>query len=162
MITRLLTNLRSTVRMMLCAALLLLVSAPAHAQRFTDNLDRGLVAVPTGSTSGSTSNFISWRRLPLEYFGVTYNLYKNGSLLASGLSVPSYSDNSGAPPTTSYSVAAVVNGVEQEKCTAVTPWTQYVYKYTVRCATGYIDVPLAKVYDRNRTDVTDHYEPNDA
>ncbi len=31
-----------------------------------------------------------------------------------------------------------------------------------RCPTGYIDIPLKKVYDRNGNDVTDHYEPNDA
>lgn len=53
------------------------------AQRFTDNLDRGLVAVPTGSTSGSTSNLVSWRRLAEEYYNVTYNLYKNGTRVVS-------------------------------------------------------------------------------
>lgn len=150
------------MRMLLCASLLLWMSTPATAQRVTDNLDRGLVAVPTGSTDGSTTNYVSWRRLAHEYFGVTYNLYKNGTLLASGLTVPGYSDNSSAPVTTSYQVAAVVNGVEQEKCAAITPWTQYVYKYTVRCATGYIDVPLATVYDRDGNDVTANYSPNDA
>ena len=64
--TRLLTNLRSSMRMLLCASLLLWMSTPASAQRFTDNLDRGLVAVPTGSTDGSTTNYVSWRRLAHE------------------------------------------------------------------------------------------------
>ena len=159
---RLLTDLRSSARVLLCASLFMWTCIPASAQRVTDNLDRGLVAVPTGSTDGSTTNYVSWRRLAHEYFGVTYNLYKNGTLLASGLTVPGYSDNNSAPVTTSYQVAAVVNGVEQEKCAAVTPWTQYVYKYNVRCATGYIDVPLATVYDRNGNDVTANYSPNDA
>ena len=38
------------------------------AQRFTDNLDRGLVAVNTGG-----SVFLSWRVQADEYHGVTYN-----------------------------------------------------------------------------------------
>ena len=59
-----------------------------QAQRMTDRLGRGLVAVPTGSSGNSTTNMVTWRRLAEEYFGVTYNLYKNGSLLASGLTVP--------------------------------------------------------------------------
>ena len=33
------------------------------AQRHTDMLDRGLVAIPTGNTSGSKTNLVTWRRL---------------------------------------------------------------------------------------------------
>lgn len=132
------------------------------AQRFTDNLDRGLVAVPTGSTSGSTSNLVSWRRLAEEYYNVTYNLYKNGTRVASNLKTTTYDDTKNATPTTQYQVAAVVNGVEQDMCAAVTPWRQYVYKLVQRCPTGYLDIDLAAVYDRDGNDVTSHYEPNDA
>ena len=150
-------------RHVLFAVILLFgVHTTLMAQRFTDNLDRGLVAVPTGSTDGSTTNFVSWRRLAHEYQGVTYNLYKNGTKVASGLTTTSYDDNSSGLPTTSYQVAAVVNGVEQAKSTAVTPWNQYVYSLVQRCATGYIDIALATVYDRDGADVTAHYEPNDA
>ncbi len=132
------------------------------AQRQTDRLDRGLVVIPTGSTSGSSTNVITWRRLGEEYYGVTYNLYKDGALLASGLTTPCYADNNRGYTTTQYQVAAVKDGVEQTKCAAVTAWTQYVYKLTERCATGYIDLVLANVYDRNGNDVTANYEPNDA
>ena len=131
-------------------------------QRMTDRLDRGLVVVPTGSTSGSTTNMITWRRLAEEYYDVTYNLYKDGSLLVSGLTVPCYADNNRGYPTTQYQVAAVVNGTEQTKCTAMTAWTQYVYKLTERCPSGYLDVVLGQVMDRNGSDVTAHYLPNDA
>ena len=132
------------------------------AQRFTDQLGRGLVVVPTGSTSGSTTNFVSWRRLANEYYDVTYNLYKDGNLLASGLTKTSYDDNKKGYPSTNYQVAAVMRGVEQAKCSAVTAWAQYVVKTTERCPTGYLDITLAPVYDRNGNDVSDHYEPNDA
>ena len=145
--------------------ILLLALAECHwaqAQRFTDYLDRGLVAVPTSSTNGSTTNFISWRRLADEYYDVTYNLYKDGTLLAQGMTTTSYDDNSNGLPDTEYHVAAVVRGVEQEKCAAVKPWAQYFYNYTVPCPTGFLDIALAPVYDRNGTDVTANYEANDA
>lgn len=139
------------------------MSMAVMAQRFTDCLDRGLVAVPDGSTSGSTSNMVTWRRLTTEQYGVTYNLYKNGSKVASNLTTTCYSDSKSAPSTTRYQVAAVVNGVEQTPCAAVTPWKQYVYKLgDTRTATAYLDIDLAPVYDRDGQDVTSHYEPNDA
>ncbi len=150
-------------RAILCLLLAVAGCQWAAAQRYTDVLDRGLVALPTGSTSGSTSNFVSWRRLADEYYDVTYNLYKNGTLLASGLTTTSYDDWNRGLPTTTYAVAAVVGGVEQERCAAVTPWTQYVYKSgNERYPTGFLDIALAAVYDRNGNDVTTHYEPNDA
>ena len=141
--------------------MLVMFASCAFAQRHADALGRGLVVVPTGSTSGSTTNFVSWRRLGTEYYDVTYNLYKNGTKIASNLTTTSY-DDSNATTSTQYQVAAVVRGVEQTKCAAVTAWTEYVYKLNIRCATGYIDVPLATVYDRNGNDVTGHYSPNDA
>lgn len=143
----------------LMAAFCLTISA----QRFTDRLGRGLVAVPTGAAGNSKTNLVTWRRLAEEYYGVTYNLYKNGSRIATGLTTTCYADNNNGFPTTTYQVAAVVNGVEQTKCTAMTAWAQYVYKYNdIRCPTGYLDIALATVYDRNGNDVTANYEPNDA
>lgn len=140
-----------------------LMSSAVIAQRHTDKLDRGLVAIPTGSTSGSTTNLVTWRRLSNEYYDVKYNLYKNGKEVASNLTTTCYADNSNGLPTTTYQVAAVVNGAVQEKCGAVTAWTQYVYKNgNNRYATAYLDIPLATVYDRDGNDVTSHYEPNDA
>ena len=149
-------------RLHILAFMLTMFACSMFAQRHMDNLGRGLVVVPTGSTSGSKSNFVSWRRLGTEYYDVTYNLYKNGTKIASNLTTTSYDDNNNGLPSTSYQVAAVVRGVEQAKCNAVTAWSQYVYKLNIRCATGYIDIPLASVYDRNGNDVTSHYSPNDA
>lgn len=143
--------------------MVLAFSQTSMAQRFTDNLDRGLVAVPTGSAGNSSSNLVSWRRLANEYYNVTYNLYKNGSRVASNLTTTTYADASSATSTTRYQVAAVVNGVEQTQSTAVTPWTQYVYKIgDNRYPTAYLDIDLATVYDRTGADVTANYQPNDA
>lgn len=150
-------------KLLMMLVMVLAFSQTSMAQRFTDNLDRGLVAVPTGSAGNSSSNLVSWRRLANEYYNVTYNLYKNGSRVASNLTTTTYADASSATSTTRYQVAAVVNGVEQTQSTAVTPWTQYVYKIgDNRYPTAYLDIDLATVYDRTGADVTANYQPNDA
>ncbi len=148
-------------KLLLTICLLAAFTLTASAQRFTDKLDRGLVAVPTGSSGNSNSNFVSWRRLADEYYGVKYNVYKDGALVASNLETTNYSGSGSS--TSYYQVAAVVNGVEQKKCAGVTPWYQNVLT-TVRGRTvgGYITIPLANVYDRDGVDVTANYEPNDA
>lgn len=115
-----------------------------QAQRVTDKLDRGLVAVPA-----SSGNLVSWRIFAEEYYGVTYNLYANGSLLKSGLTASDFNHTSGSS-TTKYQVAAVVKGVEQEKSAEVTRWNN-----------GYLQFPVAKVQDRNGNDVTSQYIIND-
>lgn len=123
---------------------------PLCAQRHTDRLDRGLVAVPANVNGGSGSgNFVSWKIFGEEYYDVTYNLYANGNLLKAGLTVGCYS-HSGGSATTKYQVAAVVNGVEQEKCAEVTRWNN-----------GYKDVSVAAVTDRAGAVVTAMYELND-
>ncbi len=98
---------------------LLLSSLTVMAQRTTDVLDRGLVVVPAQSGGG---NFVSWRIQSDEYYDVTYNVYSNGTLIAKDLKTSNYSDKSGSASTT-YQIAAVVRGVEKEKCTAVQRWS---------------------------------------
>ena len=160
---RLLTNLRSMIRMSLCAGLLLFVSTPINAQRFTDNLDRGLVAVKRAADGNSIGTFISWRRLPQEYFDVTYNLYYNGTLLAENLKVTNYSHAHKIASTDSYQVAAVVKGVEQEKCEAFTVWSGWdKYENGERRTGGSLDITLSPVYSRGGVDMTSTYSPNDA
>lgn len=138
----------------LCVATLLFCIG-ASAQRKMDNLGRGLVVVPTGSST----NFVSWRRLGTEYYDVTYNLYKDGTQIASNLTKTSYNDTNNGLTSSEYQVAAVVKGTEQLRSTVVTAWNQYISNSN---AAGYIDLPLAKVYDRIGNDVSSHYEPNDA
>lgn len=131
-------------------ALLLGVAQPTLAQRKTDVLDRGLVAIPANTNGGGSSgNFISWRIFAEEYYGVTYNLYANGTLLKDKLKVSNYTHSSGTA-STKYQVAAVVNGVEQELSPEVTRWNN-----------GYLDIPVAAVTDRNGAIVTSQYILND-
>ncbi|MBR1800305.1 MAG: autotransporter-associated beta strand repeat-containing protein [Bacteroidaceae bacterium] len=106
---------------------LLGLTAPAMAQRKVDQLDRGLIAMKM-----STGVFLSWRILGEEYYDVQYNVYRDGTKLnATPLSVSNYRDASGTVSST-YTVKAVVRGVEQEASKTVQPW-----------ATTYKEIALA-------------------
>lgn len=113
--------------------------AHISAQRMTDPLDRGLVAVKTNS-----GVFVSWRVQADEYFDVTYNLYRDGTLVnAEPLSVSNYSDANGTASST-YTVRAVVNGVEQSACDAVSVWST-----TDGNSNTYLSIQMQDVVDRN-------------
>ncbi len=56
-------------RLLLLSILLAAFAVLGFAQRTTDILDRGLVAVPSGSGS-----FVSWRIFGEEYYDTEYNL----------------------------------------------------------------------------------------
>ena len=156
MMKRLLTDLRRSARVLLCVSLFMWTCVPASAQRVTDNLDRGLVAVNMG---GST--FLSWRILADEYFGVTYNVYRGETKIAEGLTVSNYTDSGTG---TNYTVKAVVNGVEKAQSASVSSlWPVSAKGNPVDMyLSGRIDLNLATVYDRNGNDVTANYSPNDA
>ena len=128
-----------------------------QAQRPTDRIGRGLVAVKTDA-----GVFLSWRILGEEYYDVTYNVYCNGAKLnETPLRVSNYVHNGGSF-TNNYTVSAVVRGVEQAQCSPVKAWTNYKYKLNITCETGYFDIPLARVYNNRGEDVTEYYIANDA
>jgi len=104
----------------LLSFLLVAASMPlAQAQRFTDHLDRGLIALP----AQGGGNLVSWRLLAEEYYDVTYNVYRDGTSIATGLAVSNFRDASGTESST-YTVSAVVDGVEQPQCAAVQAWNK--------------------------------------
>ena len=130
---------------------LLLSAATASAQRFTDKLDRGLIAIPANTNGGSSSgNLVSWRIFGEEYYDTEYNLYRNGTKVnTTPLKLSTYLDTSGNA-TSKYQVAAVVNGQEQQLSEPVTSWSS-----------GYYEFPVADVVDRNGTTCTSNYIIND-
>lgn len=109
-------------------------SDTVHTRRM-EKLDRGLVAVKSGS-----GVFLSWRLFDSEdtRYGsaesnVSFNIYRNGSKIAAVSDTTNYTDTTVG---TSYSVAPVVNGVEGEKCEAVSVLNN-----------NYLDIPLTKPAD---------------
>ena len=98
--------------------LLCLIAGHSVAQRRTDKLDRGLIAMKV--TDGV---YLSWRITGEEYYDTEYNVYRDGTKLnASPLSVSNFTDKAGTTAST-YTVRAVIGGEEQEACTAVSPWS---------------------------------------
>lgn len=131
----------------LITAMLMTAAMSMSAQRHTDKLDRGLVAVP-GASSG---NFVSWRIFAEEYYDTEYNLYRNGvKINDTPLKVSNFVD-AGGGQTSSYQVEAIVRGVAQEKCPAVKRW-----------ANQYLEFPVATVLSRDGSDVTANYDINEA
>ena len=131
-------------RLFVSLTAIMLMCVGISAQRTTDKLDRGLVAVPSGSGS-----FVSWRIFGEEYYDTEYNLYRNGTKIAGPLSVSNYVD-SGGKAGSKYQVAAVVRGQEQEKCAEV-----------ARLSQQYIQFAVGKLYSRRGTDITASYNIND-
>ena len=128
-------------KLLATSALALLVSMGANAQRFTDKLDRGLVAVKT--TKGV---YCSWRIQADEYYDVKYNLYRDGTKVnAEPLDVSNFTDTSGSE-SSQYTVKAVLNGVEQQASKAAA-----VFK------SNYKEIKIKHDASLKAT-----YEPNDA
>ena len=103
----------------------------ASAQMQLEQLDRGVVAV----SMGGTKVFVSWRWLGTED-DITFNIYRNGTKInATPLTVCNYTDNAGST-TASYTVTAIVNGVEQTASSSVRPWAQQYLKVPISAPPG--------------------------
>ena len=109
--------------LMTVAALLSFVSV--SAQRMTDLLDRGLVAVKTAD-----GVYCSWRIFGEEYYDVNYNIYRDGTKLnAEPLAVSNFVDTGGTAGST-YTVSAIVRGQEQSRSKSVSVWEQSYLEIT--------------------------------
>ena len=120
------------MKKLLLLTMLTLTVVGIKAQRYTDKVDRGLVAVPC-----SGGYLVSWRLLGEEYYDVKYNLYRNGTKIASDLTKTNFVDGGGSASST-YQVEAVVRGVPQLKSKAVQAWAEQ-----------YWAVPVQPVVNRN-------------
>ncbi len=105
-------------------AILVITTLSISAQRMTDQLDRGLVAIKT--TNGI---YCSWRINAEEYYDVKYNLYRDGVKVAENLSVSNYVDAAGTE-SSKYTVKAVVRGTEQAASQEATVWSQSYLEIT--------------------------------
>ena len=89
----------------------------SFAQRQTDHLDRGLIAM---KVSGGV--YLSWRINAEEYYDVTYHVFRDGvQLTTAPLDVSNYTDKGGTTSST-YTIVPVVRGQQQEPCKSVGVW----------------------------------------
>lgn len=102
-----------------------LIDARPDIQRRVEDMGRGLVAVST-----ENGVFVSWRWKGTESVSVKYNLYKNGKKLnGEPMSLTNYTDIDGTK-SDKYSVSAVADGAEGERCEEVSVWD------------GYLEIPI--------------------
>ncbi len=101
-----------------------------------EDLDRGLVAVRSNN-----GNYVGWRMLGYEYnrdnpSAVSYNLYRDGALIANVTDSTNYFD-AGAAATAAYSVSVIQDGTECEQSGSVTAWEQNYLRVPLRPISGY-------------------------
>ena len=127
---------------------LILLSAPqSKAQTYVERLSRGVVAVP----AAEKGNFVSWRFLSTDKPGTTFNLMRDGDVIASGLAnVTNFTDINGTKDSR-YAIQTLVNGTVQETSDEIQAWAQ-----------PYLSVPLIRPLDQTMPDgKTCTYTPND-
>ncbi len=112
------------------------------SDRPMESLNRGLVVQALNG-----GNYLSWRLMvdEDEVYGtaqnnVPFNIYKNGTFLATETYSTNYIDPNGTSSDT-YQVAPIVNGVEGEKSDSVAPFA---------IGSNYFDIPV----DRPKTTLT--------
>lgn len=132
-------------KIVLLLVLFVITTMTGLAQRFTDKLDRGLVAAKVAK-----GVYLSWRIQADEYYDVTYNIYRDGQKLNdTPLTTSNFTDKTGTISSV-YTVRPVVRGVEGEASKKITPW-----------ATNYKELTLSTILSEDGTDVTADFEPND-
>ena len=100
---------------------ILLTSGSINAQRYMENLGRGVVAV----YQGGGKVYVGWRMLGTDPDDIAFNLYRNDTKVNSQpiTNSTNYVDNNGNISAI-YHVCAVINGQEQEPSEAVETWGQ--------------------------------------
>ena len=128
-------------------SLILLCAPQSKAQTYVERLSRGVVAVP----AAEKGNFVSWRFLSTDKPGTTFNLMRDGEVIASGLAnVTNFTDINGTKDSR-YAVQTLVNGTVQETSDEIQAWAQ-----------PYLSVPLIRPLDQTMPDgKTCTYTPND-
>jgi|GEM_PF-1457899 len=128
-------------------AALMFQACPVHAARLMENLDPGVVAVKiTGGV------YVGWRMLGTEPASISFNVYRGGVKVNSSPITAStnYIDSAGTTSST-YSVSAIIDGVEQAQSVPVGVW-----------GTNYLTVSLSRPEGGTTPDgVSYTYSPND-
>jgi len=151
---------RTALRTLLVA--LLECSGLSMAARNMEWLDRGLVAV---NTSGS-GVYLSWRVLGNDLASTSFNLYRDGTKIATIASgaATNYVDASGSA-TAKYTVRAVIGGVEQAADVAVTPLSKpWLSIPLLKPGTGYTpnDASTGDLDGDGKLDIVLKWDPSDS
>lgn len=113
---------------------ILLISGLTHAQRYMENLGRGMVAV----NLGGSEVYVGWRLLGTDPNDIAFNLYRDDTKVNSEpiTNSTNYVDDNGSTGAL-YHVRAVINGEEQESSEAVEVWDQQYLTVPLQVPSGY-------------------------
>ncbi|MDP4176799.1 MAG: dockerin type I domain-containing protein [Bacillota bacterium] len=107
-------NDKTLLRNLLLQRIVNKIPEPDPNARQMEKLDRGVTAVKVDN-----GVFVSWRILGTEFNGVNFNLYRdNVKINTSPITTSNFIDTSGTTSST-YTVSAIVNNIEQVKSTPV-------------------------------------------
>lgn len=118
--------MKRSITTLIYAAMILVTVVSIKAQTQTpqsqmEPLTRGLVAVH----KTSDGNFVSWRILGTDPEGTTFDLMKNGTVVASGLSVSNYDDTSGTTKSKYQVVVHAPDGTVVETSPEAQTWDTF-------------------------------------
>ena len=85
-----------------------------------EKLDRALVALPAKSGNGQ---FVSWRYLGYDDPSTSFDLLRDGQVVAADLTATTSFVDTGGSTNSTYQVVTKVGGVAAETSAAVSPWT---------------------------------------
>jgi hypothetical protein len=127
--------MRYKARSLLICLILCLVAVPANGQRIMEKLGRGFVAV--GGGTGGT--LLSWRLYgPEQGTDIAFNVYKGTTKLNATPIVTSTNYQDNASGTGTYTVKAIIGGVEEATGTTAMDLPK-----------GYLEIPLKAAAGRN-------------
>lgn len=119
-----------------------------YAARYMENLDRGVIAVRISSNQV----YVGWRMLGSEWGkNISYHVYRGSTRITTAAVAGSTNIIDTTTLSSTYSVSAVINGVELPASRGVSVWDN-----------SYLDIPLQRPGGGTTPDGIDYtYSPND-
>ncbi|WP_165830094.1 rhamnogalacturonan lyase family protein [Flavobacterium hydrophilum] len=121
------------------------------AQRNVEKLNRGLIA----TRIDANKVYIGWRMLGTEPTDVSYNLYCDGIKLAASPFTTTTNYTHATTANGSYTVRAIINGVEEPSSEAATVWANQYLDIPMQIPPGGTTVSGSYTYDVNDCSVGD-------
>ncbi|HSV26665.1 MAG TPA: rhamnogalacturonan lyase, partial [Sedimentisphaerales bacterium] len=117
------------------AAVMFVSAGSAHAARWMEYLNRGVVAVHVPGSGV----YVGWRMLGTDPQTIGFNVYRDGVRRnASPITTSTNFMDSGGTTASTYYIRPVIGGVEQEASEIVTVWSQTHSTQPLR----FLDVPI--------------------
>ena len=92
-----------------------------HAARYMEKLDRGVVAVRTGTNNV----YVGWRMFATDPSTIAFNVYRSGVKVNATPITTSTNYNDATTATGTYTVRPVIGGVEQADSETASVWPQF-------------------------------------